>query len=120
MSYVDGFVLSVPEGKLDTYRKMAETAGAVWKEHGALVYKECVLEDKSEHEYCTTFPAMAGAAAGETVIFAYIVFESRAHRDAVNAKVMEDQRIKDSCDPENMPFDCKRMAYGGFSALVDL
>lgn len=118
MSYVDGFVLPVPEGKLDAYRKLAETAGTVWKEHGALAYKECVLEDKSENDYSTTFQAIAGVTAGETVIFAFIVFKSREHRDEVNAKVMADPRIK--CDPENMPFDCKRMAYGGFSALVDL
>jgi len=118
MSYVDGFVVPVPEGKLDAYLEIAQTAGAVWKEHGALAYKECVLEDKTDHEFCTTFPAMAGLKAGETVIFAYIVYESREHRDAINAKVMEDPRIK--CDPENMPFDCKRMAYGGFKALVDL
>lgn len=120
MSYVDGFVLPVPEGKLDAYRKMSETAGAVWKEHGALAYKECVLEDKSESEYTTTFPAITGLKAGETVIFAYIVYKSREHRDEVNAKVMADPRIKDSCDPDNMPFDGKRMAYGGFSAFVDL
>ncbi len=118
MSYVDGFVLPVPEGKLEEYRKMAETAGVVWKEHGALAYKECLLEDVTENDFSTTFPAMAGVKAGETVIFAFIVYNSRAHRDEVNAKVMVDPRIK--CDPENMPFDCKRMAYGGFSAIVDL
>lgn len=118
MSYVDGFVLPLPEGNIDAYREIAETAGKVWLEHGALAYKECVIEDKTEHEFCSNFPAMAGIKEGETVVFAYIVFKSRAHRDEVNAKVMEDPRIK--CDPENMPFDCKRMAYGGFSPIVDM
>ena len=120
MSYVDGFVVPVPEGNLEAYREMSEKAGKVWIEHGALAYKECVMEDKSENEFCTSFPALAGIKEGETVVFAYIVYESRAHRDAVNAKVMEDPRIKEACDPENMPFDCKRMAFGGFSPIVDM
>jgi uncharacterized protein YbaA (DUF1428 family) len=117
MSYVDGFVLPVPEGKLDAYLELAKTASVIWKEHGALDYKECVLEDKSDPGFCATFPALAGVKEGETVIFAFIVYESREHRSAVNAKVMAAPRM--ACPPENMPFDPKRMAFGGFKTLVE-
>lgn len=125
MSYVDGFVLPVPEGKLDKYKEMAEGAGKIWMEHGALMYKECVLED-AEPEMpddfsMVLFKDLADAKDGETVIFAFIVYKSREHRDEVNAKVMADERMKDTCpDPDDMPFDCQRMSYGGFKALVDL
>ena len=127
MSYVDGFVLPVPEGKIDAYRAMAEKAGKIWKEHGALIYKECVLEDAKPEmpedapEACkiTPFRDLAGAKSGETVIFAFIVYKSRAHRDEVNGKVMADPRMNGICDENNMPFDPSRMAYGGFKAIVE-
>lgn len=117
MSYVDGFVLPVPEGKLDAYRALAEKAGKVWKDHGALEYRECVLED-NKTEFGLPFPQIAGVKPGETVIFAYITYRSREHRDEVNAKVMADERMND-CGGDDMPFDCKRMAYGGFKTLVE-
>ena len=128
MSYVDGFVLPVPEGKIEAYRDMAAKAGTIWMEHGALSYKECVLEDAEpampedapEHCKSTPFRTLAGTKAGETVIFAFIVYTSRAHRDEVNAKVMADPRIQEACDQNNMPFDPARMTYGGFQAIVDL
>ncbi len=128
MTYVDGFVLPVPEGKIDAYRQMAESAGKIWMEHGALQYKECVLEDAQPEmsedapETCkiTPFGELAGTKDGETVIFAFIVYKSREHRDEVNKKVMADPRMQEACDGNNMPFDPSRMAYGGFKALVDL
>ncbi|MBX3629878.1 MAG: DUF1428 domain-containing protein [Nitrosomonas sp.] len=128
MTYVDGFVLPVPEGKIDAYRQMAESAGKIWMEHGALQYKECVLEDAKPEmpedapETCkiTPFGELAGTKDGETVIFAFIVYKSREHRDEVNKKVMADPRMKDACDKNNIPFDPSRMTYGGFKALVDL
>ncbi len=119
MTYVDGFVVPVPEDKIEAYRAMAARAGAIWMEHGALAYKECVTEDKTEHEFCSSFPKAFSPKPGETIIFAYIAYKSRAHRDEVNAKVMADPRM--NCgQAEGMPFDCKRMAYGGFKAIVDL
>lgn len=128
MTYVDGFVLPVPEGEIDAYRQMAESAGKIWMEHGALQYKECVLEDAKPEtpedtpETCkiTPFGELAGTKDGETVIFAFIVYKSREHRDEVNQKVMADPRMQEACDENNMPFDPSRMAYGGFKALVDL
>lgn len=120
MSYIDGFVLPVSEGNIDAYREMSSKAGAIWKEHGALMYKELVLEDNSAEMGMAKFPELVDAKQGETTIMAFILYRSRQHRDEVNAKVMADPRLKDSCDPENMPFDFKRMAYGGFKAIVDL
>lgn len=117
MTYVDGFVIPVPEGNVEDYRKLAAEAGKIWMEHGALQYKECVFEDKEDKGFCATFPKAFQTKPGETVIFAFITYRSREHRDAVNEKVMADPRLK--CDNENMPFDCKRMAYGGFQAIVD-
>lgn len=119
MAYVDGFVLPLPKDKVDTYKAMAEKAGTVWKKHGALEYRECILEDASAQEL-VPFPQLAKTQEGETVVFAYIVFESREHRDEVNKKVMEDQELKAMCDAGDAPFDYKRMAYGGFDVLVDL
>ncbi len=120
MTYVDGFVLCVPKDKIDAYINMAKGAGKIWKEHGALEYKECIAEDMEDKSFCMTFPQMANPKEGEIIIFAFIVYESRAHRDEVNAKVMADQRMNDACpSPEDMPFDCKRMAYGGFKAIVE-
>ncbi len=120
MTYVDGFVLPVPEGKINEYKKMAAHAGKIWMEHGALAYKECVAEDMEDKGFCKTFPDAFKTKKGETVVFAYIVYKSREHRDEVNKKVMADERMNEACDADNMPFDCKRMAYGGFKALVDL
>lgn len=116
--YVDGFVLPVPEKKLEAYREMAAKAGALWREHGALAFVECVAEDV-EPGKVTSFPQSVALEPGETVVFSWIVFESREHRDEVNAKVMEDPRLDSMGDPESMPFDSKRMIYGGFEVLVE-
>ena len=116
--YLDGFLLPLPKDKLDVYREMATKASAIWKEHGALEYVEAVGDDL-EAKDMTPFPQLAGASETETVVLAYIVYESREHRDAVNAKVMADPRIQAMCDPENPPFDFRRMAYGGFRAIVE-
>lgn len=121
-TYVDGFVLPVPTDKLEDYRAMSAKAAVVWKEYGALDYKECVLDDTTPAEGLRSFPEIAGAKEGETVIFAYIVYNSRAHRDEVNAKVMADPRLQEMCPMSNpdavMPFDPSRMACGGFQAIV--
>ena len=119
MAYVDGFVLAVPKKNLAAYAKMARTAGKVWKEHGALAFRECVGEDL-QSQWGTPFPKLARTKPGETVFFSYIVFKSRAHRDRVNKKVMKDKRLNDMMQGKEMPFDAKRMAYGGFKVLVDL
>jgi uncharacterized protein YbaA (DUF1428 family) len=116
--YVDGYVIPVPKHKIDLYRSIAEKAGRIWKEHGALEYRECVGDDLDAKDL-VPFPRLAGAQPNETVVFAWIVFESREHRDQVNAKVMADPRLKEVCDPANPPFDFKRMAYGGFRVFVD-
>ncbi len=97
---------------------IAEKAGKIWKEYGALEYRECIGDD-FEVKDLVPFPRLAGAQPDETVVFAWITFQSREHRDAVNAKVMADPRIKEMCDPASPPFDFKRMAYGGFTVLVD-
>jgi uncharacterized protein YbaA (DUF1428 family) len=118
-AYVDGFVLPVPKRNLDAYRRMARKAGKIWREHGALEYRECVAEDVQMGEV-TSFPRSVQVKRGETVIFSWIVFRSRAHRDRVNASVMKDPRLADMMDPKAMPFDSKRMIYGGFDVVVDL
>ena len=117
MSYVDGFVLVVPKKKLAIYKKMATRAATVWKDHGALDYRECVGDDLKV-KMGLPFPKLARTKAGETVVFSYIVYRSRAHRDKVNAKVMKDKRLFEGM-PKEMPFDMKRMAYGGFKTLVE-
>ena len=117
MSYVDGFVLVVPKRKLAIYKKMATRAATVWKDHGALEYRECVGDDLTV-KMGLPFPKLAKTKAGETVVFSYIVYKSRAHRDRVNAKVMKDKRLFEGM-PTEMPFDMKRMAYGGFKTLVE-
>ena len=119
MSYVDGFIVPVPRKNMKTYRAMAETAGKVWREHGALDYKECIADDVKVGKW-TSFPRSVELKAGETVIFSYIVYKSRAHRDRVLAKVMKDPRLAKTMDPKTMPFDGKRMIYGGFKILVDV
>ncbi len=117
--YVDGFVLAVPKKKVDAYRKLAAKAGKIWREHGALEYRECVGDDLAASGM-TRFPAMVKAKRTETVFFSWIVFKSKAHRDKVNAKVMKDPRLGKMIAGMEMPFDVKRMAYGGFRVLVDL
>ncbi len=119
MSYVDGFVLPVPTTNLAAYRRMATTAGRVWREHGAIEYIECVADDVKAGKY-TSFPQSVKLKPGETVVFAWIVYKSRKHRDRVNAKVMSDPRIAATMDPKRMPFDGKRMFWGGFKVMVDL
>jgi uncharacterized protein YbaA (DUF1428 family) len=118
MRYVDGFVLPVPKKNLQAYRRMAQKAGKLWREHGALDYKECAGDDLNT-KMGVPFTKSAKAKSGETVVFAYIVYKSRKHRDQVNAKVMKDPRIKGMGDEKSMPFDVKRMVYGGFNVLVD-
>jgi uncharacterized protein YbaA (DUF1428 family) len=117
MKYVDGFVLAMPKRNLKAYRRIAQLASRVWRDHGALEYREAVGEDL-KITMGLPFPKMARARAGETVIFAWIVYKSRAHRDRVNAKVMKDKRLAAMMDEKNMPFDVKRMAYGGFEIFV--
>ena len=119
MRYVDGFVIPVPKKNLRSYARMAKKAGAIWREHGAIDYKECVGDD-FHVEFGVPFPRMMKLKPDETVVFSFIVFKSRAHRDRVNADVMKDPRVKDMCDPKNMPFDLKRMVYGGFKVLVEI
>ena len=116
MPYVDGFVLAVPKRNLDTYETMARIASDVWREHGALAYVECVADDVPYGEV-TSFPRAVQAKEDEVVVFAWITYESREQRDAVNAKAMADPRLK--CDAGNMPFDGRRMIYGGFSSFVE-
>ena len=118
MAYVDGFVLSVPKRKLPAYRRLSAAAGKVWREHGALEYRECVGDDLNT-KMGMPFPRLARAKPGEAVLFSWIVYRSRAHRDRVNAKVMKDPRIAKTMH-QPMPFDVERMAYGGFTVLVDL
>jgi uncharacterized protein YbaA (DUF1428 family) len=117
MSYVDGFVLVVPKKKLAIYKSMARKAGKVWREHGALDYRECVGDDLKV-KMGLPFTKLAKTKPGETVVFSYIVYKSRAHRDKVLAKVMSDKRLTGPDMPKEMPFDMKRMAYGGFKTLV--
>lgn len=119
MRYVDGFVLPVPNKNLQAYRRMAQKAGRVWREHGALEYIECVADDVKPGKQ-TSFPQSVKLKPGETVVFAYIVYKSRLHRDRVNAKVMKDPRLAKMMDPKAVPFDVKRMIYGGFRALIEL
>jgi uncharacterized protein YbaA (DUF1428 family) len=115
--YVDGFILPVPKRKLNAYLALAKTARRVWKEHGALDYCECVADDVKVGKR-TSFPRSVKLARGETVIFSWIAYKSRAHRDRVNAKVMKDPRIAKSMNMKTVPFDGKRMIYGGFKVRV--
>jgi uncharacterized protein YbaA (DUF1428 family) len=115
--YVDGFVIPIPKDKLEEYRQIAEGAGRIWMEHGALDYRECVGDDLQVKDQ-VSFPEIIKAQPEETVVFAWIIYESREHRDAVNAQVMQDPRLAKMMEPGAMPFDCKRMAYGGFTTIV--
>jgi uncharacterized protein YbaA (DUF1428 family) len=119
MKYVDGFVLPVPKKNIPAYRRMAQAAGKIWREYGALDYKECVGDDLKV-KMGLPFPRLCKLKRGETVFFSWIVYKSRAHRDSVNKKVMKDPRLEKMMKKGPMPFDPKRMAYGGFSVLVDL
>ena len=117
MAYVDGFIVPVPKKNVEAYRRMSSKAAKVWRDHGALDYKECVADDVKMGKW-TSFPRSVKKKPNETVIFAYIVYKSRAHRDKVNAKVMKDKRIAGMMDMNAMPFDVKRMIYGGFKVIV--
>ena len=117
--YVDGFVLPVPRRKLAAYRKMAQLGGKVWKEHGALEYVEAVADDVKPGKH-TSFPQSVKLKKGEVVIFSYAVYKSRKDRDRVIAKVMKDKRLEDFMDPKKLPFDGKRMFWGGFKSIVAL
>ena len=116
-NYVDGFVLPVPKKNLNAYRRMARKASEIWCEHGALEYRECVGDDLNV-KMGKPFPRGIKVKPGETVVFPWIVYKSRAHRDRVNAKVMKDPRVENMCDTKDMPFDCNRMLYGGFETIV--
>jgi uncharacterized protein YbaA (DUF1428 family) len=117
MAYVDGFIVPVPKKKLVDYRKIARKAGKVWREHGALDYRECVADDVKVGKL-TSFPRSVKMKPNETVVFSWITYKSRKHRDRVNAKVMKDPRLAAMMDPKAMPFDGKRMIYGGFEVFV--
>ena len=118
MKYVDGFVLAVPTTNLAAYRKMATAAGKVWRKHGALEYVEAVGDDL-DVKFGMSFKELVKPKRGETIVFSWIVFKSRAHRDQVNKKVMADPRMNTMMEKGPMPFDVKRMAYGGFKFLVE-
>src|SRR5882724_6499079 len=117
MQYVDGFVVPVPKKNLPAYRRMAKEAGKVWRDHGALEFREWVADDVKVGKW-TSFPRSVKLKPSETVIFSWIVYKSRAHRDRVNAKVMKDPRLAKMMDPRAMPFDGKRMIFGGFKLLI--
>jgi uncharacterized protein YbaA (DUF1428 family) len=121
MAYVDGFLLAVPKRNVQAYRRVAQKAGRIWKDHGAVEYRECVGEDLNVKGMGMTFPRRLRLKSGETAFFSWIVYKSRAHRDRVNAKVMKDPRMTRMMnDPKAMPFDGNRMSYGGFKVVVDL
>ena len=117
--YVDGFVIPLPKKNLNAYRRLAQKAGEVWRDHGALDFKECVGDDLNM-KMALSFPRGIKTKPGETVLFSYIVFKWRAHRDRVNAKVMKDPRLAKMMNPKAMPFDVKRMMYGGFKTIVEV
>jgi uncharacterized protein YbaA (DUF1428 family) len=119
MSYVDGFVVPVPRNKLAAYRKMAKKGGKIWKEHGALEYHECVADDVKPGK-TTSFPQAVKLKPGEVVVFSWIVYKSKADRNRINKKVMSDPRLAEFMDPKNMPFDGKRMFWGGFKPFVTM
>ena len=118
MKYVDGFLLAMPKKNLGAYRRLAQKSEKIWREYGALDYKECAGDDLKV-KMGVPFTRPMKVTSGETVVFSYIVYKSRAHRDAVNKKIMNDPRVKDLCDPKKMPFDMKRMCYGGFRVIID-
>jgi len=117
VSYVDGFVVPVPKESLAAYKRLARKCGKIWREHGALEYRECVADDVKPGKH-TSFPQSVKLKPDEVVVFSWIVYKSRAQRDRINAKVMKDPRLADMMDPEKRPFDGKRMFWGGFKELV--
>jgi uncharacterized protein YbaA (DUF1428 family) len=119
MPYVDGFVVPLPKRNLKAYRRLATRAGKIWREHGAVDYWECVADDVKPGKV-TSFPRSVKLKSGETVLFSWIVFKSRAHRDQVNARAIADPRLAKMMDDKTMPFDASRMIYGGFKSLVRL
>lgn len=119
MSYVDGFVVPVPRDKIAAYRSRARKAGKLWRDHGALEYVECVADDVEPGKR-TSFPQSVKLKPDEVVVFSYIVYKSRAHRDRVNKAVMADPRLKAMCGPDDMLFDLKRLVTGGFKSIVKL
>ena len=119
MRYVDGFVLAVPTKNLPAYRRMSQKAGKVWMEHGALQYVEA-LGDDLEIKMGIPFPQLAKMKRGETMVFSWILYKSRSHRDRVNAKVMKDPRLAKMMSGKSMPFDFKRLIYGGFKVMIDI
>lgn len=119
MSYVDGFVLPLPKNKVEEYKEFSARCGAVWREHGALQYRECIADDVKPGKW-TSFPQAVDLKEDEVVVFSWIVYESRAARDRINDKVMSDPRLADIMNPESMPFDGKRMIYGGFEMMLDI
>jgi len=119
MKYIDGFVVPVPKKKLGDYRRLAEKMSKICREHGALEYIEAVADDVKKGKW-TSFPQSVKMKAGETVVFAYIVYKSCAHRDSAWKKIMKDPRMKNMHDPKSMPFDGKRMFWGGFKAIVEV
>jgi len=119
MAYVDGFVVPVPKAKLDAYLAMSRSCGAVWREYGALEFRECVGDDVKPGKL-TSFPQAVDLQDGEVVVFSWIVYASRAKRDEINDKVMKDPRLAEMMDPEKLPFDGKRMIYGGYEMQVDI
>jgi uncharacterized protein YbaA (DUF1428 family) len=119
MPYVDGFIVAVPKSKIDAYKRLARKAGKIWKEYGALEFKECIADDVKKGKL-TSFPRSVKMKPTETVVFSYIVYKSRRDRDRINAKVMKDPRLAGMMDMKDMPFDGKRMIYGGFKVAVDL
>ena len=119
MAYVDGFVIPLPKENIEAYKKMARTCGAIWKEFGALEFRETIADDVQPGKL-TSFPQSVDLKDGEVVVFSWIVYESRARRDEINDKVMKDPRLAEYMDPTKMPFDGKRMVYGGFEMIVDL
>lgn len=116
--YVDGFVIPLPRKNLKAYKTLARKASRIWMEYGALEYRECVGDDLNI-KMGVPFPKLTRCKAGETVVFAWITYKSRAHRDRVNKAIMKDPRLAKMCDPKNTPFDMKRMSYGGYKVLVE-
>lgn len=116
-AYADGFVIPVPKKNLPQYRRMAAKAAKIWREHGALDYKECVGDDLAV-QGIMPFPKGIGAKPSEVIVFSWITYKSRAHRNKVNKLVMADPRLAKMCDPKKAPFDCTRMLYGGFKVMV--
>ena len=117
--YVDGFIVAVPKKNVDAYRRMARKAGKIWREHGALSFHECIADDVKKGKL-TSFPRSVKLKPSETVMFSWITYKSRKDRDRINAKVMNDKRLAKMMDIKSMPFDAKRMIYGGFKSIVDL